>query len=481
MRIISRVEPEVEDRFMSTVRRGHSVWDVGANIGWFALLAARHTQRVLAIEPSESNHRHIRDNMRRNGLAVTIIDAAVAEAPGYARFDSSDSRTGHLDQHGDRLVRLVTLDALAEEHGQPDLIKLDVEGAEVAALRGATRVLSAGTSVICECHHTQTQVTDLLEAAGYRVEVIEMPDVAPRDAPWWVHFWAVPQAEMGNVARVTTSPAPGIDPWMDRWHRGEIDAPRAAGESAAEWQRKLFDDLVRRDPQAAFGRGPLQDVFLRMRTELAIEYARAGQLTLDVGCGNGVVARAVAERTGGPVMGIDVSGECVRYAAEHNAHPAVEYRQDALEDFNPAAPIGLVTMYEVIEHVDDPQAALVRVRDWLAPGGHVILSTPNRSSLNRRIKTLPGIRWLYTRLSGLSPDGAQVGHVEEYRYDEMIRFVKSAGLELTKARGVVLLLPFPGAIGPLARSPWFARLNARSGDWYPPLAGSVYLIARRPA
>lgn len=267
---------------------------------------------------------------------------------------------------------------------------------------------------------------------------------------------------------------------MDRWHRGEIDAPRAPGESAAEWQQKLFDDLVRRDPRAAFGQGALQEVFLRMRTALAIEYARVGQLTLDVGCGNGVVAKAVAERTGGPVVGIDVSGECVRYATKHNAHPGVEYRQDALEDFNPTAPLGLVTMYEVIEHVDDPQAVLRRVRDWLLPGAHVILSTPNRSSLNRRIKTLPGVRSLYTRLSGHSPDRAQVGHVEEYRFDEMTGFVRSAGLELTKARGVVLLLPFPGAIGPLARSPRFARLNARSGDWYPPLAGSIYLVARRP-
>jgi 2-polyprenyl-3-methyl-5-hydroxy-6-metoxy-1,4-benzoquinol methylase len=267
---------------------------------------------------------------------------------------------------------------------------------------------------------------------------------------------------------------------MDEWHRGRIDAPRAAGESAADWQEKLFDDLVQRDPLAAFGQGALQSVLWQLRINLATQYGRGAVAILDVGSGNGLVPRAVAERTGSAVVGIDVSGACVRYAAEHFSHPAVEYHHAAIEDFEPDTTFGLVTMYEVIEHVDDPARVLRRVRDWLAPGGHVILSTPNRSSLNRRIKALPGLRALYTRLSGHSADGAQAGHVEEYRHDELRGFLTAANLELVETRGVVLLLPFPAAIGRLARSPRFAQINARSGDWYPPLASHLYLVARRP-
>jgi 2-polyprenyl-3-methyl-5-hydroxy-6-metoxy-1,4-benzoquinol methylase len=274
--------------------------------------------------------------------------------------------------------------------------------------------------------------------------------------------------------------ASDADRFMDDWHSGRIDAPRAANETAAAWQEKLFDDLVRRDPLAAFGQGALQSVLWQLRIDLATQYGRSGQPILDVGSGNGLVPKAVAERTGSRVVGIDVSGACVRYAAEHYSHPAVEYRHAAIEDFEPDSPLGLVTMYEVIEHVDDPAGMLRRVRDWLVPGGHVVLSTPNRSSLNRRIKNLPGLRALYTRVSGHSPQGAQVGHVEEYRHDELRGFLGAADLELVQTRGVVLLLPFPAAIAPLARSLWFARLNARSGDWYPALASHLYLIARRP-
>jgi 2-polyprenyl-3-methyl-5-hydroxy-6-metoxy-1,4-benzoquinol methylase len=274
---------------------------------------------------------------------------------------------------------------------------------------------------------------------------------------------------------------PDHDHWIDDWHRGRIHAPRAAGESAAAWQEKLFDDLVSRDPLAAFGQGALQSVLWQLRIDLATQYGGGGRPILDVGSGNGLVPQAVAERTGSRVLGIDVSGACVRYAAEHFAHPAVEYRHAAIEDLEPDTEFGLVTMYEVIEHVDDPVGVLRRVRDWLDPGGYVILSTPNRSSLNRRIKALPGVRTLYTRLSGRSVEGAQAGHVEEYRCEELKGFVRAAGLELVRTRGVVLLLPFPAAIGPLARSHRFASLNARSGDWYPRLASHVYLIARRPA
>jgi 2-polyprenyl-3-methyl-5-hydroxy-6-metoxy-1,4-benzoquinol methylase len=276
------------------------------------------------------------------------------------------------------------------------------------------------------------------------------------------------------------TPADDQSAWMEQWHRGGIAAPRSEGQSAADWQAELFDELVRRDPVEAFGVGALQDTLWEFRVELARRYARRGTLTVDVGSGNGHVARSVASFSDGPVVGMDVSAECVRYAAEHNAHPSVSYLHSSVEDFTPEQPAGLVTMYEVLEHVDTPVEVLKHVRSWLQPGGHVIISTPNRSSLNRRLKTLPGLRWIYSRFSALDADAAHAGHVEEYHYRELVQMVEDAGLELVKAHGVVLLMPFPGAIKPLARSKWFSRLNARSGDWYPPLAGAASLAARNP-
>lgn len=256
---------------------------------------------------------------------------------------------------------------------------------------------------------------------------------------------------------------------------------QAEGQSAAAWQEHLFDELVRDDPIGAFGGGHLQQVLWERRIALARQYSLPGTPTLDIGCGNGVVTQAVAALRGDPVVGIDVSGECVRYASEHSRHPSAEYRHASVESYEPETTFGLVTMYEVLEHLDEPETALRRIRGWVRPSGAVILSTPNRSSLNRRIKQFPGIRRLYARLSGWTPDAIMHGHVEEYHYDELVTMVTKAGFEVEEAHGVVLLMPFPDAIARLARSRRFAELNVRSGDWCPRLAADVYLVARRPA
>jgi hypothetical protein len=71
--------------------------------------------------------------------------------------------------------------------------------------------------------------------------------------------------------------------------------------------------------------------------------------------------------------------------------------------------------------------------------------------------------------------------VEEYHHHELVGMVRGAGLVVERELGAVLLLPFPGAVAPLSRSRRFARLNVRSGDWSPRLAGDLYLVCRRPA
>lgn len=256
---------------------------------------------------------------------------------------------------------------------------------------------------------------------------------------------------------------------------------RREGQSAAEWQAELFDALIREDPVEAFGRGPIQQALWEKRVALTSRYAAHDAPTLDVGCGNGLVTRMVAERVGGPVVGMDVSEECVRHAAAHNAHPRVQYRHGSVEDFEPSEPLGLIVMYEVLEHLDDPAETLRRLVGWLRPGGHLILSTPNRSSLNRRIKAAPGLNRLYRRLGHAQADAVSPGHVEEYHYRDLRAMIEGAGLTVAAEFGAVLVMPFPDMIGPLARSRRFARLNVRSGDWCPRLAGAVYFVARKDA
>lgn len=256
---------------------------------------------------------------------------------------------------------------------------------------------------------------------------------------------------------------------------------RSQNQTAAQWQEALFDDLVRKDPVEAFGKGPMQEVLWQKRAALAIEYAIPRAPSLDVGCGNGRIPSDLASAYLGEVVGIDVSAECVHYASAHNKRPNIRYLQASIETFSPESELGLVTMYEVLEHLDDPDAALRRVASWLLPGGHLVLSTPNRSSLNRRLKSMPGVRRLYQRAKHVSFDSVSPGHVDEYPYDQLMGMLRGAGLEIERTLGAILLMPFPDAIPALARRPGFARLNVRSGDWCPRLAGHVYVIARKPA
>jgi FkbM family methyltransferase len=196
MRLVSRVEPDVEDAMLAQLRPADVMWDVGANIGWFALLAARAvgpSGNVTAFEPSPSNAAQIKANASRNGLRLTVVGAAVSDVIGWAQFDDRSSLTGRLSETGQSVVPTVTLDDWAARHEAPSLLKLDVEGAEIAALTGARRLLAESRPVIlCECHGTQLEINEILCKAGYAVTAVEMPCMPIEDAPWWVHLLATP-------------------------------------------------------------------------------------------------------------------------------------------------------------------------------------------------------------------------------------------------------------------------------------------------
>jgi FkbM family methyltransferase len=146
------------------VKPGHIVWDVGANMGLFSFAAAGlagPTGRVYAIEPDATMAQLIRRSARLNPASspVEAIPCAVSDSISLAQFNIAQrSRTSNalagfeLGQAGGvrqvETVVTVTLDWLAEHIPAPDVLKIDVEGAELTVLRGAIDILKTKRPVV---------------------------------------------------------------------------------------------------------------------------------------------------------------------------------------------------------------------------------------------------------------------------------------------------------------------------------------------
>ena len=107
-----------------------------------------------------------------------------------------------------------------------------------------------------------------------------------------------------------------------------------------------------------------------------------GRTALDVGCGAGLLAEPLA-RLGAQVTAIDAAVELIEVARGHAAGQglAIDYRAAAVEEIE--GRFDLVTCLEVIEHVADPQAFIGALARRLAPGGLLILSTPNANGWSK--------------------------------------------------------------------------------------------------
>jgi len=172
-------EADKQRLLQTLLREGDCFFDVGANVRFFTLLASAlvgRSGRVVAFEPLPQNlaflRRHLLLNRVRN---AAVYDAAVSDAAGVVAFAEGDSRSaGRINRSGRLAVRAVTLDDLWRrgEVPAPRAVKIDVEGAEGAVLRGAAGLLSAARPVVVLAGHgwaAQQECGDLLARLGYRL------------------------------------------------------------------------------------------------------------------------------------------------------------------------------------------------------------------------------------------------------------------------------------------------------------------------
>jgi FkbM family methyltransferase len=183
----------------STLRAGDTFWDIGANIGWFSLLASKivgSDGRVFSFEPSPDVFSLLCANTR--GLkSICAIQCGVGNADTVATFAAQGASSSasfveeitKINQHylpetpiSKVEVNIRKLDTLVKDLGRPRLAKIDVEGFELEVLKGATSLLStARPTLIMEIHPSQlnlcggneTSLFQLLRGYGYGWEIID--------------------------------------------------------------------------------------------------------------------------------------------------------------------------------------------------------------------------------------------------------------------------------------------------------------------
>jgi FkbM family methyltransferase len=168
-----RYERQLQRFLRETLRPGDVFYDVGAHQGFFSVCAARLGARVYAFEPVAANLRHLHRNIELNGADVEVVPAAVSDAPGRVGLAAGASSAQWRITLGDE-VPATTLDEFARDHPAPRVVKIDVEGAELGVLRGATRLLREHRPIlVCELHgrENREQVRGLL--AGYELRTLE--------------------------------------------------------------------------------------------------------------------------------------------------------------------------------------------------------------------------------------------------------------------------------------------------------------------
>jgi FkbM family methyltransferase len=198
-------EAETVELFLKLLGPGMTVLDVGANVGQYALLAAERvgpSGRVHAFEPTPHVAAKLRSNIRLNGFDnVTVSETAVNDSCGeavlyYAENDGENNILApEAGSSSSVRVATVTLDEYLGSKGidQVDVVKMDIEGAEVQALRGASRLLTGDRAPVlfvevnpgklASGSHGAGDLVGGLRRHGYEVYVVAHYGVTTHD-PW---------------------------------------------------------------------------------------------------------------------------------------------------------------------------------------------------------------------------------------------------------------------------------------------------------
>jgi FkbM family methyltransferase len=178
---------------MLTVESDPVFYDVGANYGYYTLRAAAAAAHVYAFEPVSETYGQLRSNIDQNDLqdVVAAYQVGLSDCPGIAEvniYNSSGNNSMYLTTSSDpsvtrvgtETIELTTLDELIEAEGLslPTILKMDIEGAELYALRGArntiarsqpTLIVEFDEHAFADANYSKEDLLSELDRHGYTI------------------------------------------------------------------------------------------------------------------------------------------------------------------------------------------------------------------------------------------------------------------------------------------------------------------------
>ncbi len=167
-----------------------TVFDVGANVGYYSLLASLLTGEkgsVYSFEPLPENISYLKKHIELNKLKnVNVVENAVSNKVSKLRFTATNNRSmSHISNEGEIEIETTSLDEFIKAGNPfPDLIKMDIEGAEYEALIGAKELFKRKKPVIFLATHSselRAKCLNLLTVHGYTITAIDNKSLEESD------------------------------------------------------------------------------------------------------------------------------------------------------------------------------------------------------------------------------------------------------------------------------------------------------------
>lgn len=174
-------EIEIAGYCKRLLKQSQCAFDIGAHSGYYSLILAKHTNgRVIAVEPVSEDIAEMKANFAQNNFPITAVEALVDARPDGIR---------------------TSIDQLCSDHFRPDFIKMDIEGGEVEALKGAIRLIDEHRPhMVIEVHSEELEADcrEILTRYNYKITRVDPRRWLPENRVDQYNGWIICEGSPGK-------------------------------------------------------------------------------------------------------------------------------------------------------------------------------------------------------------------------------------------------------------------------------------------